>query len=440
MSFLSRRFRRVDGADLLLAGVLAVAAVGFCFKAGRWAPTEYRKAARDVYFDNDSNRVFDAETDRRADNNDRITLHPMYPFLTYPPVAVLRHVARRDPAAAVRIFHAALGGLWIAAFFLLLRSFPVPRLDALLFTGVAGSSAAFVFWAPAIETFVLGSLSLLPPLWLAAEEETSVAAHLGAGVFALGVTVTNGMASGFSALATLSRRAFIRVTLAAAVIVGIFGWLHPRVFPGSVPAMEDTTGNAAWIFSPESGGPPVSARAFFLTTMTAPEIRFIRNWRHPAWPLMTMQFGAPLTGTRAAQVATPAWIALLLLGAAALWRHPNARLRQVLVLTTLYQLLMHMVYGRETFLYAMHFLPLLVAIAALSSATRWRPLALALAVILIPFNAINNRAQREWARAYNARAATLKRVQPEIERTVRARPLSEDPTYAFRFWRDLNWR
>ena len=59
-------------------------------------------------------------------------------------------------------------------------------------------------------------------------------------------------------------------------------------------------------------------------------------------------------------------------------------------LALLGQLALHSVYGRETFLYSLHFAPLLVVLAGLSVLTRVRPLALVLALILTLTVGINN--------------------------------------------------
>jgi hypothetical protein len=65
-------------------------------------------------------------------------------------------------------------------------------------------------------------------------------------------------------------------------------------------------------------------------------------------------------------------------------------LKLVLALTIFCQLILHIVYGPETFLYAPQFGPLLVIFAALGSFTRARRLVLTLTTLLIIFASINN--------------------------------------------------
>ena len=69
---------------------------------------------------------------------------------------------------AVWLINAASAGAWLALIYGLLRAFGLHRPDAVIFTLLAGVSAAAVFWFPVPETYCLGTLSLLLPLLLAA--------------------------------------------------------------------------------------------------------------------------------------------------------------------------------------------------------------------------------------------------------------------------------
>src|SRR5690606_24625805 len=54
------------------------------------------------------------------------------------------------------------------------------------------------------------------------------------------------------------------------------------------------------------------------------------------------------------------------------------------------QLLLHLAYGDETFLYALNFLPLMVLLIALATRTRLRPILLTAILVLIPLLALHN--------------------------------------------------
>jgi hypothetical protein len=94
---------------------------------------------------------------------------------------------------------------------------------------------------------------------------------------------------------------------------------------------------------------------------------------------------------RSEAAAIVLWVFLLDLGVRTLFTlAANRHLRFVVGFTLLGQLAMHMVFGEETFLYSIHFGPLLIILAALSTLTRVRPAALLLAGALALAAGINN--------------------------------------------------
>lgn len=432
-----RRLGPVPSADAALAVLLFLASFGIVFAAADWRREQYIWNARDVWFDADSARVVRIEAEEPEGYN-RTAMHPLYPFVSAPPIALMKK-AGASTNLAVRVTHSGMGALWISLFYLLLRRFGCRRPDALIFTAVAGSSATAIFWLPVFDTFVMGGVSLFPALALAAGPRPGTTLqHVGAWVVGLGITVTNGMAAFFTTLSRLPRRQFFIVTAASVAIVVAIAIAHKFAFRGSTVFLEDPGGEAAWILAPTSGGPVAVLRAFFFGSMVAPEIRFEPNWLEAAFPLMTFQFGGLFSGTAWSWPATLCWAALLALGAWALLKRPdNAGLRAVLVPVILYQLLLHILYGRETFLYAPHFMPLLVGMAALATRTPLRKLVLSLAVVLIVANVLNNVPQFTWAKAYTNRNLTLNGLRKAG--VLKNTALSADPAWAYRFWRDLEW-
>ena len=61
------------------------------------------------------------------------------------------------------------------------------------------------------------------------------------------------------------------------------------------------------------------------------------------------------------------------------------------------QIGLHVLYGTETFLYALHLVPLLVILASLSAKTAFRSAAVVLAVALLVLGGVNN--ARQWREA-----------------------------------------
>ena len=150
-----------------------------------------------------------------------------------------------------------------------------------------------------------------------------------------------------------------------------------------------------FVFQRNSGGPVAIARAFFLHVMVMPEIGESHlGWHHG--PRLTVQHAAFGSGGRWGALATFSWLGLL---AAGVWgiagQWPRQRpLLLVLTLTLSGQFLFHLVYGgEETFLYGLHWLPLLVVVAALGSLTKARNAVRVLVALCILFSAINNESQ-----------------------------------------------
>jgi hypothetical protein len=99
------------------------------------------------------------------------------------------------------------------------------------------------------------------------------------------------------------------------------------------------------------------------------------------------------------------WGALLAVTA---WRLLTSRqhvpIRFVLGATLAGQVVLHLIYGEETFLYSMHVAPLLMLAAALAAASApWRRAVLVLAAALAVFAAVNNASQLAAALAFFSR-------------------------------------
>lgn len=109
------------------------------------------------------------------------------------------------------------------------------------------------------------------------------------------------------------------------------------------------------------------------------------------WHGIVTQTSAPGSATLWGSIPVVLWTALLSLGLWGLFSlRQQLKLRIFVGLVLLGQLALHLLYGDETFLYALHFAPLLVVLAALSTLTRARPLALILAGALVLSMGTNN--------------------------------------------------
>jgi len=148
-----------------------------------------------------------------------------------------------------------------------------------------------------------------------------------------------------------------------------------------------------FILHPGSGGPVHVLASFFSHTMVMPEI-VVRSTTDPVWVGMVTQSSAPGSAGVWGVVALFLWVILLGAGFLALVRlRSHTLLRQVLGATLPLQIVLHLIYGSETFLHSLHFAPLLLTLAALATLTPWRRPVLGLTAALLVAGTINNAQQ-----------------------------------------------
>ncbi len=417
--------KNLISTDALIAAVIALlAALGSYAASSLIDPIALDEQTGDVFFGADAPRVFANMTDRHS-NYFRTTVHPLLPLVMFSPVQLLRTVARLDSISAVRLYVALAAGLWSTVVFVLLRRIGCRRVDALLFTALATSSAAATFWFAVPETYAFGSLTILLALLFVSEAErrplpTSWFVALNVGT--LGVTVTNWMAGLVATLAFRPWRQMCRIAAVAfAIVLALQAFelvLFSRVRPLFYSLGQEIT---LYTRPPSLEGVGDAAMTFAVHAMVMPSITLVDNAKRPEWPKMRVRHGLWAWASGLGEIAAAVWTVLLTLGAwAFLSLADHRRLRFVLGGTLAGQLALHLVYGDETFLYALHWLPLLVLVAAMSTQTRARRVALLLCCSMVVLASLNNVAQLREAAAYFTTSA------PErLERQHRARPSSD---------------
>ncbi len=216
-----------------------------------------------------------------------------------------------------------------------------------------------------------------------------------ASALSLSVTVTNWMAGLIStALGKPPRRAIV-ITLSALAAIFVLVVIQRALLPGSNGSIFNPKGimeaEKQFILADNQGGPGAAARVFFLTSAVMPRIDMSRTEGTAAGRMFTIQASPPGSSGTLGLVATVLWGFLLIAGVAAIVRGTgNVRFRIALGATLLGQLGLHLLYGAETFLYALNYTPLLVLSASLATLGRFRYAVLAAAILLLPCQAVNN--------------------------------------------------
>jgi hypothetical protein len=407
--------------DILLVAVLATVVGYASYQGAQLINPEIilNLRTQDTWFDGDITRVFTDMAIFEADHG-RSDVHPLFSLVTMPFVYLVKSARSLEPITAVRIVLAAFTSLWFSLLFILLRLIGCRRFDATLFSLLAAISAASMFWFTIPETYLFGSLSLLMALVLVALAQYFPLSELWyvlVSAMTLGITVTNWMAGILATIVNHRWKQSLLITLKALGLVTVLVILQKLIFPAFnarflIPSrtvnyeLSDGITSAARM-------PLISIKCLIFDTIVMPAINLAKNSETPEWPFMTVQLSPPGSGNLWAGIAVVLWIALLSLGVWGLFSiKKHLQLRLALGLTLVGQLTLHLLYGDEIFLYSLHFLPLLVVLAALSTLTRARLLALILAGALVLSAGANNSWQFSQATAFTQGYGPLRQIVP----------------------------
>lgn len=393
------------GLDLLIGFGLAILGGVATYQRSQLIHPILRDfSAVDVWFESDIPRVFANMTSPERQNY-RAKVHPLFTLITYPIVHGISQLGHVDLITATQILNAMVAGLWLVGLFALFRLIGCRRLDAVLFSILAGTSAAAMFWFVVPETYPLGSLTIVLALISAAVARyypPSVIGYVLMNLATLSITITNWMAGILATIVTHSRKQTLIITSCAVSLVLGLWFVQNLFFQSAAPPVTFQsgstgagTGELRFLLMPESGGLGRILPALLSHSLIMPDIAVIHDrYAPPHWSVLSVQQSLPGSGSVWGAMAVGLWLALLSLG---VWQFlvmpQQPKFRLVLGLTLLGQLGLHWLYGNETFLYSLHIIPLLVVIASFSSLTRTRPLALVLTSILILCVSLNNLTQ-----------------------------------------------
>jgi hypothetical protein len=384
---------RRNRIDLLLAALVAATAALLAFvvqrRTGRIAWEE-----NDYWFDFDTHRVGLQMTSRDMVSSLNTNLHPGFILFTNLPLSVL---APLSDVQKLTVEVCAASALWMTAFFAMLRFLGVRRFDALLFTAIAGASATSLFLGPVPESYTAATAGLVIVLAVVAwdrEQRSGPIPYVVAGLFAMGVTLINGIVVGLAvAVRFWWRRAIVVLAIIAIGLVVMSG-LQRLVFPDSrfiVGSSSETNIVSESLFTEQAGGPVRVASSFLFHGVVAPDLG--TKVKDPTGEiLLTFQDSNPGSGSPAGVLAIVAWLVVLAVGAWALLRTEVAtrHFRLVLGLTIAATLLFLFGFGQDTFTFSPFVTPLLVTVAALGTLTRFRRFVLVVGAVLFVTELANN--------------------------------------------------
>jgi len=393
-------------ADLSLALVFALSVGAAIWNVQRSMDARFFIApgGNDVWFEADLPTVADTVLHRWSVQS-RNARHPLFPLLATGSAYALRKGGLGD-RSILALLSTLAGAAWIALFYVLVRAATKRRLDAIVFTLLACASSSAMFWLAVPETYTLSSLTLLVPLALTAldsERRAPEAWYVAASAVSLSVTSTNWMCGICAAAARWPWRRALQITANALCAIVVI-WAVQRIIFPTAPFFFGYSNEGRFVLPAASGGPGAVLRGLLFHTMVMPHIDLILE---PKWGAVMSVQHSPIGSSGSWGVAaTILWGALIVATVFGLFTsRGDLRLRIVLGATLTGQVLLHLIYGEETFLYALHLAPLLILSAALAAAsTTWRRLILALAVALAVAAAVNNASQLGAALGFFSRA------------------------------------
>ncbi len=423
------RFRPTVIDGLIAALLAAVSVILSALTFGYLDPVLYGLLGIDFWFHSDMTRVFYNMTGEESSHY-RASVHPLFSLVAYHGALVVKQLAGllRDitDEQSAQLLIAGVAGIWSATLYSLLRLLFLPRVDAVLFSLLGIFSAASLFWFSVPETYPFGSVSILLALVATAAGQRRDVAEgwfVGASAATLSMTITNWMAGIGAAFFSLKFGRAVRVTLIAFAIVYLLWMVQKELFPATTSFLHNNY-EINYMFREETGGPLHILASFFSTTVVMPEVHLIPKDGRQDYLILSVQQSFPWQGGALNLTAAGGWLILFGLGFRQLLSGPTARRNRLLIGSVLAgQLVLHLIYGEETFLYSLHFLPLLIVTAALSSTGRFRRLVLIMATVVLVAVGVNN-----IIRFREARQLMIKNFYPDRSSSsvLPAQPLTSE--------------
>jgi len=360
-----------DGLTLMALALIAALASQAGYE--RVNPDVTSWANSNYWFDSDAPLVFGNLTNQTSRYGDHANTrrHPVFVLLGHGATTTVSVLTGAPERTAVGGALGAAASLAAGLLFTLLRTLGLRRRDAALFTLTGGVSAASVFWFSVPETYPFAVSTILAALLLVARADrgrppTAITATLVAAA-TLAITSTNWTFGLLMLFAIFPwRRASLLSALSLGVVIASWG-IQREIAPSATFFLGLAEQDTRFFFHPEARGPAAIVRGFFSHAIVMPGLLSTPSGG------LSVQAAAIGSAGLVSAIGAGLWLALLGYGGwEALRARRSTRFVQVLAVAAGAQLALHLVFGRETFLYTLHFAPLLVLVAAIGATTRHR--------------------------------------------------------------------
>ena len=356
--------------------------------------------ADDVWFEADVGRVFYNISARLSDQS-RSQVHPVLALAAYPLCAAFHRILHLDLNESADLFLALTAGLWMVLMYAVVRRLGFDLLLAIMAAvlGLFTTSALLFFAVP--ESYGLSSVSVLLSLALILFTRDTSQATLGAilaSASSLSMTVTNWS---LGLLLTLRRywfRRWLQFSINAFFLVAVLWSLERAIMP-SAQFFTAVAGERHFVHRLTPAVVVHTAVVFASHAVVAPMVQQVASFGPtedpigPVWKTgLSVQSTWPGAGSPLGVLLGVVWLAILIAGVVqiALDRKKNIALPLLAFLGA--QFLLHALYGAETILYSLDWMPVLIIVSVYAfhrlGRLRWPVMALFVSLL-----AVNNYAQ-----------------------------------------------
>ncbi len=389
--------------EIILVLFLSLIAGLFFYKLSKSIdPIIYKDNALNTWFEADIRRVYLNMIDKDS-NHYRTSVHPLFSIFTNPIVTLLIKGFNLWPVAAVRLFNTFLSMVWTSLLYLLFRIMDKKLLDRILLTILGVISSTAIFWMTVSETYLLGSISILLVLILAISAEKKHVDQIWyflTSLFTLSFTITNWMAGLITTFVNNKLKNSLQISLKVFATTTIIWGIQKIIFPSS-QFFSKIIGEKSFFNSLQLDNILDVLKRFFISSMVMPSIGLEENIRSFNLLRMTVQNSNLIPENIFGVMAVFLWMFLLFYG---LWnmfkQNKNKKFILIVLLLLGGQLGLHIFYGEETFLYSLHFFPLLLVASSYSLNSKYRNIILVSISFLIIFSGINNIQQFSVAKIF----------------------------------------
>ena len=330
------------------------------------------RETENVWFESDPSRVYE-NTICRFSHQYRTNVHPLFPLLAFPAFTVVSKIARLGADRTVDVLLILAAVLWPALMYWLLRLLSFDRATSALMAAAGSLSTVFLLFFSVPETYALSSIGILLALAILHVSENKRYERLGfvsAGVLTFGITVTNWAVALAGTVRARSMKEWIRISAYAFYAVMTL-WGVEKVICPSAKFFTELGEEKGYVvrLSPKRIASVLDVMAFHV--VIAPAVEQTRDYGineklGPAWNTgLTLQNALPGSASPWGIGAVAIWSVVLVLGLSSMARRlGHSRVLFAATAFLVFQVALHSVYGVETFMYGLDWLPLLMIAGA----------------------------------------------------------------------------